>query len=177
MTPAYFKVVGLKFSDKASTYGLAVALAACTGQRSLLAAAYSLAFGFLYSVPGPGKGLQAIGLPLAMRRAIGGILIPLLDDNVQPRPAPPSSPRGNGYADEGGFGHAAQAMGAGAGNGGARPAPAGDGHIGLGPVPEAAVVDRVVSMGFDRDAAILALRQAWGNEGRAVEILLGGGGG
>lgn len=175
-TPVYFKLASLSFSDKSGTYACAAALAACMGSRSLLASAYSLAFGVLYTLPGPGKGLQAIPVPYAVRAGVASLLraVPFLGE-------------------DGGIVGVARGGAGGAGasaSGRTAPAPAQDdegippellgsgrgagavGSVPLGPEPGEEAVERLTALGFPREDCVAALRATWGNEEAAANRLL-----
>lgn len=182
LSPHFFKLGPVPFSDKATTYSLAAALALCTGARSLLAAGAALAFGLAYTLPGPGRGLQAVRLPRAAVDAVWAVAGPLLggdpaDADLTAGGAAAAaggragSPRGAGGADDddgsdGGDG-AGGAGGAGGGGAGA------DEGEPLGPEPSDEAVARVAAMGFPPAAVRDALRRSFGDEAAAVGRLVG----
>ncbi len=160
LQPQYFKLMGLSFSEKAGTYALAAAMAACTGPRSALAAAYSLAFGLLYALPGAGRGLQALSVPRVVANAVGSVFLPLLGeastgghDVVAPAAAtaaaasPRVSARGPATGED-------------------------EGLLGPESLVSDAAVERLKSMGFTEADARLALQRSFGDEQGAVDRLL-----
>lgn len=202
-TSVYFKLGPVAFSDKAQTYAMHAALAACTGPRSLLAAVYSLLFGLLYALPGAGKGLQSIPVPRAVREWVGAIVLPLLGEGQGPITSSagagqgrrrstgaggageeeeeyegegawyPAAPGGAGVGGQGSGGALGRAAAIRAASA-AGGAGAQDAPVGQGPEPDEAAVERVCGMGFERPAVVAALRAAWGDEQAAVNRLLSG---
>ena len=150
-----FRLFGVRFSDKTSTYLIALALACSEGPRSLLPAAASALFGVLYAWPR--SPLARVRFPKSVRDVCRAWVLPLVD---RPPPPPPGAADGGGSADDAG--------GGGGGGGGATDGTAAE------LAGQAAAVDELVAMGFERRAAEEALLET-GTVAAAANRLLGEG--
>ncbi|KAI8925839.1 hypothetical protein BC831DRAFT_459256 [Entophlyctis helioformis] len=170
-----FKVVGIEFSDHVFVNGVAAQLALVSFPGSLLPCVGGLVAASLYM--SNTAGLKTWRLPLWLRRSVGGILGPLLDSRAvadnRPVTTNPDDQRADSRARATGrsamVANVVAELDGARGSARANTQPAAPQLAGM---PADETVDMVVGMGFDRDRAILALRQHGNDPNAAVASLL-----
>lgn len=178
LRPNYFRLLGVRFSDKSFKYALGLQLALSDGTRTLLPTLAGAVFGLIYI--SDALRLQALTWPRPLRGLCRRTLGAVLDSDP---PAPASAAAGAGARRGGrgggaGYGRdeddAAAAIAAVAAmrgrQGGAGAAEA----LPQGPPPDPAAIERLCGLGFERAQVERALREAFGDENAAANRLLGG---
>ncbi len=113
LSPNYFRILGLRFSDKSLVYVLALQLALSGGLRSALPALAGLLFGLVYGTDA--LRINRLRVPRPIRTFFRAAVLPLVQS------APPNVPRGPAPGAGGrpaGIGADASRPGAGGGGGG-----------------------------------------------------------
>jgi membrane associated rhomboid family serine protease len=195
LIPEYFRLCGLRFSDKSLTYLLVAQLVFSDGSRSILPASVSLLGGILYA--NDVLGLQSrLRFPVVVRNFCKRHILPLIESNGSESLFLGGGMAGSGPSAQRGTDNdaALAAMGRinGGGGGGGRPmgnltqrrpgsfpetmqnfgGGGGGGGVPLGPEPNPEAVERICAMGFGREQAIAALRRSFGDEAAAVNFIL-----
>ena len=195
LIPEYFRLCGLRFSDKSLTYLLVAQLVFSDGARSIIPASVSLIGGLLYA--NDVLGLQSrLRFPISVRTFCKRHILPLVESNGIDSPflgggmaggsggaGAPSAQRGGMDTDAAGRFNGGGRLGGnltqrrpasipdsmqnfGGGGGG------GGGGVPVGPEPSAEAVERICAMGFGREQAITALRRSFGDEAAAINFIL-----
>jgi len=187
LIPEYFRLCGLRFSDKSLTYLLVAQLVFSDGARSIIPASVSFIGGLLYA--NDVLGLQSrLRFPISVRTFCKRHILPLIESNGIDSPflgggmaggsggAGASAPRGVDT-------DAAGRFNGGGGRGGGnltqrRPGSIPDsmqnfgGGVPVGPEPSPEAVERICAMGFGREQAVAALRRSFGDEAAAINFIL-----